>query len=109
MFPPSRLKSILVQKNNKAKVRQSTQRVVLGKAKVMSFEEARAKHAKKDKATAGKPKCGRKRKNPAPEADMPDPEPTVMWMTEVLTSMLEPEPEPEPEPKPWRAPAARMY
>ena len=42
---------------------------------------------------------------------MPDLKPIVMWMTEVLTSMLELElePEPEPEPKPWRAPVARMY
>lgn len=92
--------------------------MVLGKAKVISFkdlEEAQAKRAEKDEAAAGKPKRDRKRKNPAPEAGMLDPETRVMWMTKVLTSMLEPEREPEPapelesKPKPWRAPVARMY
>jgi hypothetical protein len=55
--------------------------VVLGKVKVISFkdlEEAQAKRAKKDKATAGKPKRGRKRKNPTLEADMPDLKPIVI-------------------------------
>ena len=43
--------------NNEAKVRRSTRSVVLGKAKVMSYEdleEARAKRAAKEKATADK-------------------------------------------------------
>jgi hypothetical protein len=60
--------------NNEAKVRRSTRSVVLGNAKVMSYEdleEARAKRAAKEKATAGKGKRGRKRKSPAPE---PEPE-----------------------------------
>ena len=42
--------------------------VVLGKAKVMSYEdieEARAKRAAKEQATAGKGKRGRKCKSPA--------------------------------------------
>jgi hypothetical protein len=42
---------------NEAKVRRSTRSVVLGKAKVMSyedFEEARVKGAAKEKATVGK-------------------------------------------------------
>src|SRR5437773_1943466 len=57
---------------NEAKVRRSTRSVVLGKAKVMSYEdleEARAKRAAKEKATAGKGKRGRKRKSPTPEAE----------------------------------------
>jgi len=80
--------------NNEAKVRRSTKSLVLGKAKVMSYEdleEARAKRAAKDaakakgkgkrvpkpksaaleakEATTGKGKHGRKRNSPAPEAD----------------------------------------
>ena len=55
--------------NNEAKVRRSRS-VVLGKAKVMSYEdleEARAKRAAKEKATAskGKGKRGHKCKSPA--------------------------------------------
>lgn len=79
--------------NNEAKLRRSTRSVVLGKAKVMSYEdleEARAKRAAKEKATAdkGNAKCGRKRKRPSPEED-----------SSVLTEA----------PGPWRAPVARMY
>jgi hypothetical protein len=58
--------------NNEAKVRRSTKSVVLGKAKVMSYEdleEARAKRAAKEQAEASKGKRGRKRKNQAPEAE----------------------------------------
>lgn len=58
--------------NNEAKVRRSTKSVVLGKAKVMSYEdlvEARVKHAEKDQATANKGKRGGKRKTQALEAD----------------------------------------
>ncbi|KAF8857433.1 hypothetical protein BDZ45DRAFT_432790 [Acephala macrosclerotiorum] len=77
--------------NNEARVRRSTKSVVLGKAKVMSFEdieEARAKRAAKG-AIKDKGKRGRKRKSAA----------------------LEPEPEVEraiEAPEPWRAPVARM-
>jgi len=53
--------------NNEAKVRRSTKSLVLGKAKVMSYEDlekARAKRATKDAAKAkGKGKRGRKRKS----------------------------------------------
>ena len=54
----------LVKINNEAKVRRSTKSVVLGKAKVMSYEdleEARAKRAAKEKTSSGKGKRGRKR------------------------------------------------
>ncbi|KIM93070.1 hypothetical protein OIDMADRAFT_138438, partial [Oidiodendron maius Zn] len=89
---------MLIRMNNEAKVRRSTKSIVVGKAKVMSFEDievARAARAAKD-VIKGKGKRGRKRKSAAQEAD-------------------EPEPEPEPEvaqivkaPVPWRAPVARM-
>jgi hypothetical protein len=80
--------------NNEAKVRRSTRSVVLGKAKVMSFEdieEARAKRAAKE-VTKGKGRRGRKRKSAALEADVPESD-----------SELDPEPEPEPEPEVVRA------
>lgn len=88
---------LLAKINGEAKVRRSTKSLILGKAKVMSYEdlsEARAKRAAakekamvtqakravakeekataKGKATAGKGKRGRPRKNPAPEASSPE-------------------------------------
>ena len=65
--------------NNDAKVRRSTKSVVLGKAKMMSFEdieEARAKRAAKE-VIKGKGKRGRKRKSAVGE---PEPEPEVARM-----------------------------
>ncbi len=65
----------LTRMNNEAKVRRSTKSVVLGKAKVMSYEdieEARAKRAAKEHAAAGKGKRSRKRKSPAEEAGAPE-------------------------------------
>lgn len=52
--------------NNETNLRRSTRSVVLGKAKVMSYEdlkEAREKRAAKEKATEIKKRGGRKRKN----------------------------------------------
>ncbi|KAH6666720.1 hypothetical protein B0J14DRAFT_705200 [Halenospora varia] len=60
--------------NNKAKVRRSTKSIVLGKAKVMSFEDikvARAARAAKE-VIKGKGKRGRKHKSAALEADEPE-------------------------------------
>jgi hypothetical protein len=115
--------------NNEAKVRRSTKSVVLGKAKVMSYEdieEARAKRAAKE-VIKGKGKRGRKRKSAALEADDPELE-VACAAKEVIngrrkrgrkrkSATLEAgEPESEPEaarmieaPAPWRAPVARMY
>jgi hypothetical protein len=124
----------LARINNEAKVRRSTRSVVLGKAKVISFEDievARAARAAKD-VIKGKGKRGRKRKSTALEADEPETEaePEVAHTAkEVINGRGkrgrkrksaaqeadEPEPEPEPEvvriieaPEPWRAPVARM-
>jgi hypothetical protein len=60
--------------NDEPKVRRSITSVVLGKAKVMSYEdleEARAKRAEKEaaKEAKGKGKRGRKPKSAAPEAE----------------------------------------
>jgi hypothetical protein len=60
--------------NNEAKVRRSTKSLVLGKAKVMSYEdlvEARAKRVLKEatRAAQGKGRRGRKRKSSALEAE----------------------------------------
>ena len=68
----------LITINNEAKVRRSTKSLVLGKAKVMSYEdleEARAKRAEKEAVNEakGKGKRGRKRKSAVPEADAPEP------------------------------------
>lgn len=63
----------LYKVNNEAKDRRSTKSLVLGKAKVMSYEdleEAPAKRAAKDQAEAVKGKRGRKRKDQAPEANI---------------------------------------
>jgi hypothetical protein len=85
---------MLTRMNNEVKVRRSTRSIVLGKAKVMSFEDievARAARAAKD-VIKGKGKRGRKRKSAAQEADEPEPE--VAQIIDV--------------PVPWRAPVARM-
>jgi hypothetical protein len=60
--------------NSEAKVRRSTRSTILGKAKVMSYEDlegAKTKRAAKEKATEGKGKRkrGRPRKTPAPEEE----------------------------------------
>ena len=81
-FQKSSAKSILQEDriqflttiNNEAKVRRSTKSLVLGKAKVMSYEdleEARAKRIVKEAARAakGKGKRGRKSKSSPPEAE----------------------------------------
>jgi hypothetical protein len=123
---------MLTRMNNEAKVRRSTKSVVLGKAKVMSFEDievARATRSAKE-LIKGKGKRGRKRKSAALEAD----EPETKAELEVAHAAKEvingrgkrgrkrkgaapeaDEPEAEPEvarvieaPKPWRAPVARM-
>jgi hypothetical protein len=80
--------------NNEAKVRRSTKLLVLGKAKVMSYEdleEARAKRAAKNAAKAkGKGKRGRKRKTPAPEADALEPKVKVGRISEALEPVRAP-------------------
>jgi hypothetical protein len=97
----------LLQINREAKTRQSTKSVVLGKAKVMSFEdleEARAKRAAKEQALASKPKRGRKRKSDALEGltVLPSTKPTAM--RRIYASELTHAPV-----SAWRAPVARMY
>jgi hypothetical protein len=124
---------LVTRMNNEAKIRRSTKSVVLGKAKVMSYEdieEARTKRAMKD-ATKGKEKRGRKRKSVVPVMDESDTEvetaePEVAHAAkEVIMAKRKrsrkrknagQEPEPEvvqtfeaPHAAPWRAPVARMY
>jgi len=114
----------LTKMNNEAKVRRSTQSLILGKAKVMSFKDievARAARAAKE-VIKGKGKRGLKRKGATVEADEPEPE-VARAAEEVIngrrkrgrkrkSSALEAD-EPEPEvalytPVPWTAPVARM-
>lgn len=93
--------------------------MVLGTAKVMSYEDletAREKRAEKDaaKEARGKGRRGRKCKSATPEADeatadkakrgragVSEPPVTQMSGTTVAEDEL--------VPKPWRAPEARMY
>jgi hypothetical protein len=90
----------LIKMNDESKVRRSTTSVVLGKAKVMSYEdleEARAKRAEKEAAKEAKGKGkrgGRKRKSTASEVDAPEPKAKVARMIESR--------------EPWKAPVARM-
>jgi hypothetical protein len=80
--------------NNEAKVRRSTKSRVLGKSKVMSYEdleEARTKRAARDAAKAkGKGKRGRKRKTPAPETDALEPKVKVARVSEALEPVRAP-------------------
>jgi hypothetical protein len=107
--------------NNEAKVRRSTKSVVLGKAKVMSYEdlkEARTKRAEKEaaKETKGKGKRGRKRKAAGPEAEaeltakvarmskaLAPTRASVARMSETQVA------EDGTALRPWRAPVARMW
>ncbi|KAF2726478.1 hypothetical protein EJ04DRAFT_453278, partial [Polyplosphaeria fusca] len=110
--------------NKEAKVRRSTRSIVLGKAKVMSYEdleEARNKRAMKEtaKATAGKGKRGRKRKcleleldlEQGQEVEAGSSEPVrrakALRKSDVTESVRLIELAEAPEP--WRAPVARMY
>lgn len=91
---------LLAKINGEAKVRRATRSVVLGKAKVMSYEdleEARAKRTAKEKAVAERGKAKRGRKREAAQKDLGELEPITQaaMMSEVAG--------------PWRAPVARMY
>jgi hypothetical protein len=100
----------LSELNKEAKVRRSTRSLVLGKARVMSYEDlevARENRAAKDKVTAagkGKGKGSRKRKCAAPEADVAEPNAKV-----VRTSTARKAAKDKVPVVPWRAPVARMY
>ncbi|KAF1354309.1 hypothetical protein EJ07DRAFT_158470 [Lizonia empirigonia] len=96
--------------NNEAKVRRSTKSQVLGKAKVMSYEdleEARAKRKEKEKAASGKAARGRKRKAPALVVDITEPRSQVIQTREAELARTPAELTRE-VPVPWRAPVAQM-
>ena len=112
---------LLYRINNEAKVRRSTRSLVIGKAKVMSYEDldtARAARAAKDQAAAAKVKAkrGRKRKVPAREAEGDDENEVeggacaldvgslMCASKDKRTKQTRVE-----EPEPWRAPVALMY
>jgi hypothetical protein len=96
--------------NNEAKVRRSTKSQVLGKAKVMSYEdleEARAKRKEKEKAAADKAARGRKRKAPALVVDVTEPRSQVIQAREADLARTPAELTRE-VPGPWKAPVAQM-
>jgi N-methylhydantoinase A/oxoprolinase/acetone carboxylase beta subunit len=100
----------LSKMNNEAKVRRSAKSQVLGKAKVMSYEdleEARAKRKEKEKAAAGKAARGRKRKAPALVVDVTEPRSQVMQAREADLART-PAKLTRGVPVPWRAPVAQM-
>lgn len=112
----------LLTVNNEAKVRRSTKSLVLGKAKVMGYEElieAREKRAEKDAAqeAKGKGKRGRKRTSAVLEADAAESKTKTMRTTEELAaapvvataSTVAAVVGFETAHTPWRAPVARMY
>ena len=94
----------LIKMNDESKVRRSTKSVVLGKAKVMSYEdleEARTKRAAKEQAAADKGKGGRKRKSSAEETAAPESAKAKMARTSEVARMSKTQ-------EPVRAPVARM-
>ncbi|KUJ17482.1 uncharacterized protein LY89DRAFT_584597, partial [Mollisia scopiformis] len=96
---------LLTTINNEAKVRRSTKSLVLGKAKVMSYEdleEARAKRVVKDaaKAAKGKGKRGRKCKSATPEAEEATADKVKRGRKRKSTVLEAEAEEPEPEPNP---------
>lgn len=111
----------LLRTNNEAKVRRSTKSLVLGKARVVSYEDlkqARVERVKKDNARASRKKevRGRQCKSNAPEADSPQsdtkaapisdaPEPASAPMIVVEPHVREEAPLSEPQ----RAPVAQMW
>jgi hypothetical protein len=120
----------LLKVNNEAKVRRATKSLVLGKAKVMRYEDleaARAKRAAKEKAktTAGTGKGGRKPKNAVPEEEeatagkakrgrkrkKPEPEEEEATAGNVKRGRKRKDPAPEAEAdlsEPRRTPVVRM-
>ena len=104
--------------NNEAKARRSTKSLVLGKAKVMSYEdlvEARARREKTKAAKENKSKKKRKRdQEQEGESDMETPKPKVARSSEMPTGATErvgeiPVAEGVVMLQPGRAPVARMY
>ncbi|OBT69721.1 hypothetical protein VE03_00858 [Pseudogymnoascus sp. 23342-1-I1] len=108
------------QKDNEVKVRQSTRSIILGKAKVTSYEdieEARAKRAAKE-IIKGKGKRRRKRKSTALEVGEPEQKARIgAFCEKVIKAKVKRgrkcqsaalEPEPEPELAKMTAPVARM-
>jgi hypothetical protein len=108
-----RIKSLL-KANDEAKPRRSTKSIVLGKAKVMSFEdlvEARTKRAEKEANKAAKKKRtrGRKPKNSALEVRMHGVAGEITCTGEAQRPAGLPDVEESLAPGLGRAPIARMY
>lgn len=114
---------LLLKVNDEAKVRRSTKPLILGRAKVMGYDElkeAREKRAEVEAATKAKDKGkrGRKRTNAALEADAAEPKQPKAIRVGKARKLLVPADsqvgrtlvaEDEAIPGPWRAPVARMY
>ena len=96
----------LITINDEAKVRRSTKSMVLGKAKVMSYEDLVAKRAEREAKEQDKAKGKRKRdwkRKSQEEAGAPGPKAKVVRLSEAQVE------EDGIAPEPWRAPVAKMW
>jgi len=108
----------LIKMNDESKVRRPTKSDILGKAKVMSYEdlkEARTKRAEKEaaKEAKGKGKRGRKPKNSPLEANDASGDKENHGRKRRSTEADAPEPKAKKarmieSPEPWKVPVARM-
>jgi hypothetical protein len=108
-----RIKSLL-RANDEAKPQCSTKSIVLGKAKVVSFEdhvEARNKRAEKEasKLTKKKRACGQKPKDSTLEVHTPGLVGEVAYIRETLGLAGLPDMQGFLTPRVGRAPVAQMY
>ena len=96
----------LITINDEAKARRSTKSTVLGKAKVMSYEDLVAKRAEREAKEQDKAKGNRKRdrKRKSQEgAGGPEPNAKVVRLGEAQVE------KDRIAPEPWRAPVAKMW
>jgi hypothetical protein len=113
---------LLLKVNDEAKVRRSTKPLILGRAKVMGYDELKQAREKRAEAEAaakakGKGKRGRKRTSAAPEEDAAGRKPKAARVSAerkpAVTANVQINATPCSETsvllESWRAPVARMY
>jgi hypothetical protein len=113
---------LLLKVNDEAKVRRSTKPLILGRAKVMGYDELKEAREKRAEAEAaakatGKGKRGRKRTSAAPEEDAAGRKPKAARVSAerkpAVTANVQINATPCSETsvllESWRAPVARMY
>lgn len=96
----------LITINDEAKVRRSTKSAVLGKAKVIGYEDLVAKRAERKAKEQEKAKGTRKRSR---KCKSPEEAGTLEPKAKVARTSEAPAEEDEIAPEPWRAPVAKMW